>query len=155
MRARRIDTAGPAETEALAASLGATAEPGAVVGLDGELGAGKTCFVRGLFRGLGGDPELVASPTFVLATENAGGRLPLHHVDLYRLEPPLVDTLFLRDVLDGTSVVAIEWFGRLAPDVVDEVLHVTLTHGTGDERSIRFEAQGPRHTHWLARALER
>ena len=154
MLERRIETASPFETEALAARLGAVAEVGAIVGLDGELGAGKTCFVRGLLQGLGGDPELVASPTFVLVTEYRGGRLPLHHVDLYRLEPPLVDTLFLREALDGTGVAAVEWFERLSPDVPDEVLHVTLRHGDGDCRTIQLQARGSRCERWLGRALE-
>jgi tRNA threonylcarbamoyladenosine biosynthesis protein TsaE len=153
MAVRDVETASPAETEALAERLGAAAEGGEVLGLEGELGAGKTCFVRGLARGLGADPEAVASPTFVIATEYRGGRLRLHHVDLYRLEPPLRDTLFLREVLYGAGVVAVEWFDRLFPEAGDDVLRVALRHGDGDHRTIRFAAHGPRHEAWLARAL--
>ncbi|MCI4354658.1 MAG: tRNA (adenosine(37)-N6)-threonylcarbamoyltransferase complex ATPase subunit type 1 TsaE, partial [Thermoplasmata archaeon] len=72
------------ETEALAAMIGEQFRGGEVVLLTGELGAGKTAFVRGLARGVGADPEEVASPTFVLLTRYPG-RLTLHHVDLYRL----------------------------------------------------------------------
>src|SRR5262252_3202345 len=128
MVVREVQTGSPAETEALGERLGATADGGELVGLEGELGAGKTCFVRGLARGLGIDPDAVASPTFVIATEYRGGRLPLHHVDLYRLEPPLADTLFLREVLHGAGVAAVEWFDRVRPHVRDEVLEVSLGH---------------------------
>ncbi|MGH7894030.1 MAG: tRNA (adenosine(37)-N6)-threonylcarbamoyltransferase complex ATPase subunit type 1 TsaE [Candidatus Binatia bacterium] len=153
MPVRETETSSPEETEGLAERLGRAAEGGEVVGLEGELGAGKTCFVRGLARGLGVDPDLVASPTFVIATEYRGGRLPLHHVDLYRLEPPLVDTLFLREVLYGAGVTAVEWFDRLLPATGDDVLHVILRHGDGSRRAIRLAAHGSRHEAWLARAL--
>ena len=150
---REFQTASPDETEALAERLGRSAEGGELVGLEGELGAGKTCFVRGLARGLGADPDAVASPTFVIATEYRGGRHPLHHVDLYRLEPPLPDTLFLREVLYGAGVAAVEWFDRLLPACQDDALRVTLRHVDRDRRAIRLAAQGPRHEAWLARAL--
>jgi tRNA threonylcarbamoyladenosine biosynthesis protein TsaE len=153
MRAHDVQTASPAETEALAERLGRAAMGGEVVGLEGELGAGKTCFVRGLARGLDVDPEHVASPTFVIATEYRGGRLPLHHVDLYRLEPPLRDALFLREVLYGAGVAAVEWFDRLPPDTGDDALRVTLRYDDGEGRRIRLAAHGPRHEAWLARAL--
>lgn len=153
MRVRDVETASPAETEALAERLGEAAAGGELIGLEGELGAGKTCFVRGLARGLAVDPETVASPTFVIATEYRGGRLPLHHVDLYRLEPPLRDALFLREVLYGAGVAAVEWFDRLPPDAGDEALRVTLRYDEGDRRRIRLAAHGPRHEAWLVRAL--
>ena len=154
MLVREVETASAEATEALGAALGRTAEKGALLGLSGELGAGKTCLVRGLARGLGADPEAVHSPTFVIATEYPGGRLPLQHVDLYRLEPPLADPLFLRDVLYGDGVAAVEWFERLPSAAGDEVLVVTLRYvDDGDRRAIRFEAHGPRHARWLAAAL--
>jgi tRNA threonylcarbamoyladenosine biosynthesis protein TsaE len=153
MMVRDVETASPAETEALAERLGRAAEGGEVLGLEGELGAGKTCFVRGLARGLGADPDAVASPTFVIATEYRGGRHPLHHVDLYRLEPPLRDTLFLREVLYGAGVAAVEWFDRLLPACEGDVLRVTLRYADGERRTIRLAAQGPRHEAWLARAF--
>ena len=146
-------SASPAETEALAERFGRTAESGCVLGLEGELGAGKTCFVRGLARGLGADPEAVASPTFVIATEYRGGRLPLHHVDLYRLEPPVRDALFLRDVLYGAGVAAVEWFDRLPAEAGADALRVGLRYADGDRRTIRLTAHGARHEAWLRRAL--
>lgn len=153
MVAREVETASPAATEAVAERLGRAALGGEILGLEGELGAGKTCFVRGLARGLGIDPDAVASPTFVIATEYRGGRLPLHHVDLYRLEPPLRDTLFLREVLYGAGVAAVEWFDRLPPETGGDALRVTLRYADGDHRTIRLAAHGPRHEAWLVRAL--
>src|SRR6185503_21324923 len=138
MRDHAVETASPAETEALAERLGRTADGGELVGLEGELGAGKTCFVRGLARGLGADPDAVASPTFIMATEYIGGRRPLHHVDLYRLEPPLRDTLFLREVLYGAGVTAVEWFDRLLPACEGDALRVTLRYADGERRTIRL-----------------
>jgi tRNA threonylcarbamoyladenosine biosynthesis protein TsaE len=151
-----LTTAGPAETEALGSRLGAAAPAGALLGLVGELGAGKTCLVRGLVAGVGADPDAVHSPTFVMATEYRGGRLPVHHVDLYRLdrlEQAQVDALFLREVLYGEGIAAVEWFERLLPAAGDEFLLVMLRHGAGDSRSIRLDAHGPLHETWLRAVL--
>jgi tRNA threonylcarbamoyladenosine biosynthesis protein TsaE len=148
-----VVTGAPEETEALAASLGRTAHAGALIGLIGDLGAGKTCFVRGLAGGLGADPDQVHSPSFTTATEYRGGRFVLHHVDVFRLEPSSADTLFLREVLYGEGVAAVEWFDRLLPAALDEVLLITLRVDGADRRTIRFEACGPRHTRWLDAAL--
>jgi len=81
----RFSTANADETEAAGAALAAVLAPGDVVGLAGELGAGKTCFVRGMAGQLGVDPALIASPTFVYLVDYPGNRLVLHHADLYRL----------------------------------------------------------------------
>lgn len=156
MAAREIETGSPEETEAVGEALGRTAGGGELVGLVGDLGAGKTCFVRGLARGLGVDSTAVHSPTFTIATEYGGGRLPLTHVDLYRLERPRDDELFFRDVLYGEGVAAVEWFDRLLPAAGDEVLVVTLGYAGRDlpeARVIRLEAQGTRHRQWLERAF--
>jgi tRNA threonylcarbamoyladenosine biosynthesis protein TsaE len=146
---REIGSASPEETEELGVRLGHAARGGELLGLVGDLGAGKTCLVRGLAAGLGHDPEAVHSPTFVIATEYRGGRLPLHHVDLYRFDAPPADTLFLRDALYGSDVAAVEWFDRLLPDAGDEFLLVTLHVGAESRRAIRLEAHGPRHEAWL------
>ncbi len=114
-----ILTRSEAETEAAGAALGSRLGPGQVVLLIGPLGAGKTAFARGLAQGLGCDPEDVSSPTFTLIQEY-GGRVPLQHVDLYRLSPVEVDDLVLED-LGETGVVAVEWPDRWAgapPDAV-------------------------------------
>jgi tRNA threonylcarbamoyladenosine biosynthesis protein TsaE len=152
-----IESARPEATEALGARLGRAARGGELIGLVGELGAGKTCLVRGLALGLGIDPTVVHSPSFTIATAYGGGRLVLHHVDLYRLERPLDDELSLREVLYGEGVAAVEWFDRLLPAAGDEVLLITLRHagrGAGpDRRLIRLEARGARHARLLEVAV--
>lgn len=151
-RERRCLTAGPEDTERVGMLLGRTAPAGALLGLTGELGAGKTCLVRGLAAGLGADPAGVHSPSFVIVTAYEGGRLPLAHVDLYRLEATQLDELFFRDVLFGNGVAAVEWFDRLGDLDVDDVLIAELAYAPGG-RAIRFCARGARHARWLDAAL--
>ena len=111
-----------AATEAAGERLGASLAAGDVVLLYGDLGAGKTAFVRGLARGIGADPADVSSPTFTIVQEYSG-RLTLYHVDLYRLEEKEVDDLGLEELVLGDGVVAIEWAERWRgrPDDVIEV----------------------------------
>jgi tRNA threonylcarbamoyladenosine biosynthesis protein TsaE len=123
-----------AETEALGADLASRLGPGARVLLYGELGAGKTAFVRGLAIGLGIDPDEVSSPTFTLVQEYRGGRLPLIHVDLYRLAAGEVDDLGL-DALAAGGVLAIEWAERMPRDDAGAI-HVRLEHAGEDARRI-------------------
>ena len=99
------------ETANAGARLGETLRGGEVLLLYGDLGAGKTAFVRGLARGLGGSPDEVSSPTFTLVQEYRG-RLTLYHVDLYRLKPEEIDDLGLDELVAPDSVVAIEWADR-------------------------------------------
>ena len=112
-----IETRSEDETLALGRLLGELVRPGDILGLSGSLGAGKTVLVRGLAEGLGCDPERVRSPTFTLMVTYTGGRLPLHHLDLYRMQPSEDDRLALREVLFGREVAAIEWIERLGEDV--------------------------------------
>lgn len=102
------------ETAALAQELAANLEAGNVILLSGNLGAGKTAFVRGLAAGLGADPEEVSSPTFTLVHEYRGGRLTLYHADLYRLERVATEDLGLEEMGVRDGVLAIEWPDRLA-----------------------------------------
>lgn len=95
------------ETAAIGRGLGRRLSPGAVVLLEGPLGAGKTAFARGLAEGLGCDGEDVSSPTFTIVQEYRG-RVTLQHVDLFRLGPVEVEDLALDDLMEG-SVMAIEW----------------------------------------------
>ena len=101
------------ETIALARELAAGLGPGAVVLLSGDLGAGKTAFVRGLALGLGIDSQEVSSPTFTLVHEYRGGRLTLYHADLYRVEGAATDELGLEEMGVRDGVLAIEWAERL------------------------------------------
>src|SRR5205807_8587717 len=107
VRAHETTTRSPEETGALGELLGRAARGGELIGLVGELGAGKTCLVRGLARGLGADPDRVHSPSFITVTEYPGGRLLLVHVDLYRLEQPVSDDLWLREALYGDGAAAV------------------------------------------------
>jgi tRNA threonylcarbamoyladenosine biosynthesis protein TsaE len=151
--ARTVHSTGPEDTEGLGRRFGDTAPAGGVVALTGELGAGKTCFVRGLAAGLGADPDDVQSPSFIMMTEYRGGRLALHHVDLYRLEQSQIDEIWLRDALYGNGVAAVEWFDRLAATPPAESLAVEFRYGSEDGRTIRVTARGARHARWLAAAL--
>jgi tRNA threonylcarbamoyladenosine biosynthesis protein TsaE len=102
------------ETVAVARELADALRPGAVVLLSGNLGAGKTAFVRGLAQGLGIDPGEVSSPTFTLVHEYRGGRVTLFHADLYRLEGAATGDLGLEEMGVSDGVLAIEWAERLA-----------------------------------------
>ena len=118
------------ETAAVARALAPRLKPGDVVLLSGNLGAGKTAFVRGLAEGLGIDPTEVSSPTFTIVHEYRGGRLALYHVDLYRLEKAATEDLGLEEMGIADGVLAIEWPDRLTHalpgatmvqiDIVDE-----------------------------------
>lgn len=122
--------------ERLAGNLG----PGDVVLLFGDLGAGKTAFVRGLARGLGASGDDVSSPTFTLVQEYPG-RIQLFHVDLYRLEPAEVDDLGLDELVAGDGVVAIEWAERWKGRP-DDVVEVGIEDLGEDTRRIRIERTG-------------
>jgi tRNA threonylcarbamoyladenosine biosynthesis protein TsaE len=120
------------ETSRAGESLAASLVPGDVVLLYGELGAGKTAFVRGLARGMGASPEDVSSPTFTLIQEYAGDRVTLYHVDLYRLDGSDIDGLGLEELISADGIVAIEWAERwlARPDDAWEV----WIEDAGDER---------------------
>jgi len=106
-------TASEEETAAVAGTLAAALNAGDVVLLSGNLGAGKTAFVRGLAQGLRVDPGDVSSPTFTLVHEYRGGRLTLYHVDLYRLDRAATEDLGLEELGVADGVLAIEWPDRL------------------------------------------
>jgi tRNA threonylcarbamoyladenosine biosynthesis protein TsaE len=108
---RVVVTRSDAETEAEGRALGERVDAGARVHLHGDLGAGKTVFVRGLAEGLGADPDDVHSPTFTLMQEYHG-RVTLYHVDLYRIAPAEVPDLGL-EPLAADGVLAVEWAERL------------------------------------------
>jgi tRNA threonylcarbamoyladenosine biosynthesis protein TsaE len=122
------------ETSAAGEQLAGRLGRGAVVLLYGDLGAGKTAFVRGLARGLGAPPGDVSSPTFTLVQEYPG-RITLYHVDLYRLEPKEVDDLGLEELVLGDGVVAIEWAERWTGRP-DDVWEVRIEDGGDETRRI-------------------
>ncbi len=131
-----MTTVSAAETEQAAELLAAGFGGGEVVLLSGELGAGKTTFVRGLARGLGVDPDDVASPSFVLLTAYPG-RLTLHHADLYRLRGDGDEVeLGLAELPGPGGVLAVEWAERLADVTWPRPLRVRLAHAGEDLRRI-------------------
>jgi tRNA threonylcarbamoyladenosine biosynthesis protein TsaE len=144
-----ITTHSEAETATVGRELAATLSAGGVVLLYGDLGAGKTAFVKGLAEGLGVSRDEVSSPTFTIMQEYRGGRLPLFHVDLYRLDDPReLDDLGLEEVADA-GVLAIEWAekltsdARLKPSRYEDAVVVRIRHGDGDARTISMSNPGP------------
>jgi tRNA threonylcarbamoyladenosine biosynthesis protein TsaE len=134
----QVTTTSEGETAAVGRGLAARLEAGSAVLLVGPLGAGKTAFVRGLAEGLGASPDEVSSPTFTLIQEYRGGRLPLLHVDLYRLDDPReIEELGL-DELGETSVLAIEWGDKLRRPPTGAIV-VDIEQGAGDARTIRIQ----------------
>lgn len=132
-------TSSEEETETLGEVLGAELRGGEAVLLHGELGSGKTAFVRGLARGLGVDASLVASPTFVLLARYPG-RLTLHHADLYRLSGGGDDReLGLEELPGPRGVLAVEWAERLSLRPWARCTRVTLEHAGGDLRRVRID----------------
>lgn len=107
--------------------------------LSGDLGAGKTAFVKGIAEGLGIDPREVSSPTFTLIQEYRGGRLTLFHIDLYRLQPREVDDLGLDEMTGSGGVMAIEWPDRL-PRALGDAITVHIEHGDDTTRTISIAA---------------
>ena len=130
-----------AETEAIAALLAAQLSGGEVIFLEGDLGAGKTAFVRGLARGLGAPEDSVASPTFVIQTTYpcASGRL-LHHADLYRLASELgAEDVGLFELPGERDILAIEWAARMRSYPWRRVMKVDITHGPEGDDHRRIE----------------
>jgi tRNA threonylcarbamoyladenosine biosynthesis protein TsaE len=131
------------ETRQLAAAVADLARPGDVLVLAGDLGAGKTAFVQGFSRGLGVE-DRVTSPTFTLVHVYEGGRLPIHHLDVYRLDQlsEALD-LGLAEMLDEGGVVLVEWGDAITPVLPHQLLEVRLTFGEGDDdRTLSFRAVG-------------
>jgi len=126
------------QTVAAARRFAERLPPGALVLLTGDLGAGKTAFVRGLAAGLGIDPDDVSSPTFTLIQEYAGARV-LRHVDLYRLQGAEADDLGLDELNEDGAVVAIEWAERLSAPP-GGAIRVTIVDLGEDVREIRIHS---------------
>jgi tRNA threonylcarbamoyladenosine biosynthesis protein TsaE len=142
-------TASVGETHALAARLAEVVAAGDLVVLRGDLGAGKTAFVKGLVAALGStDP--VTSPTFTIAQRYLGGRLTVHHLDAYRLSGPEdAADLALDELLDDDAVTVIEWGDRLHGLLPVDRLEISFAFGAGDDdRTLDLEAGGPG---WIAR----
>ena len=137
MTTQTITSNSEIETAAAGRDLASRLSAGSVVLLFGDLGAGKTAFVRGLAEGLGVPAEHVSSPTFTIMQEYRGGRLPLFHVDLYRLNDSReVDDLGV-DEIAADGVLAVEWAEKLR-EVPDGAIGIRITDAGGDMRTIEF-----------------
>jgi tRNA threonylcarbamoyladenosine biosynthesis protein TsaE len=144
-------TGSPEATRALAANLATAAQPGDVLCLWGDLGAGKTVFAKGFGAGLG-VRDTISSPSFVLMGEYAG-RLPLFHIDLYRLASATeaYDGGLLDD-RQASGVVLIEWPDRLGEALPEERLDVHIDGGADEPRNLRISAAGRSHQRYLEAA---
>jgi tRNA threonylcarbamoyladenosine biosynthesis protein TsaE len=140
-------TSSVGETQDLAGALAGLAQPGDLIVLAGDLGAGKTAFVQGFGRALG-VTEPITSPTFTLAQQYEG-RLTVHHLDVYRLDQlGEVAELGLSELLDDGGVVLIEWGDAILPVLPNDYLEVRLVYGpaadaTDDDRRIVLRSVGP------------
>jgi tRNA threonylcarbamoyladenosine biosynthesis protein TsaE len=140
MESRRFVTRSEPETRAVARDLVAGLAPGATILLVGDLGTGKTAFVRGLAEGLGIDPYDVTSPTFTLVHEYRGGNLPLVHADLYRLDSARLEDIGFDSELAEQGVLAIEWADRLIAPPANATAIRILDHG-GNARVITITSE--------------
>ncbi len=131
-------------TRELGRNLAQSLPPGSVILLEGDLGSGKTTLVQGLGEALG-IKDAIASPTFTLINEYPEGRIPLYHLDLYRLEPQEVEALNLETYWEGIEfipgIVAIEWAERL-PYQPQNYLQITLTYQTDGSRQAQIITKG-------------
>jgi tRNA threonylcarbamoyladenosine biosynthesis protein TsaE len=136
-----LHTHGEEETRALGARLAGALNGGERIGLSGELGAGKTCLVRGIAEGLGVPPGRVVSPSFTILAVYEGGRLPLYHIDLFRLAEGGADMDELREYLYGDGVCAVEWFEHLG-EPLEDWLEISLTFVGAQSRRLVAAAHG-------------
>src|SRR5271154_113343 len=142
------------ETKAWGRRLASLLTGGEVLGFSGELGAGKTCFIKGLARGLNLQEERILSPTFTMIQEHQG-RLPLYHIDLYRLDETDVDDLGLREYLFSSGVAAVEWFERLREANELNCLQIRISYEGANCRKIELVASGEHYASILERLEQR
>ena len=139
---RVIETESEKETETLGEHLASYLAPGDILALYGELGAGKTCLVRGIARGLGIDESCVASPSFTLINEYPG-RVSLIHLDGYRLDSAeAFQELGLEDYFEGEGILVIEWAEKV-PDLPEERIDIAIQWVDENRRHFRISARGP------------
>ncbi len=142
-------------TRRLGVRLGKLLQGGEIIGLVGELGTGKTCFVRGLTEGLEVSRKTwIRSPTFTLVNEYQG-RFPIYHIDLYRIESTgELEELNLREYLYSNGVSLLEWFEYFPAGEIEDHLEVELAYREGSKRQLTFLPYGARYED-LVKALQR
>lgn len=135
-------TTSPEETEAFASALARTLEPGTVVALDGDLGAGKTHFTRGLVLGLGGDARQVSSPTYTILQVYETPRMAVFHLDAYRLAgADDLESIGFDELLTENGLVVIEWASRVVDVLPQE--HVAVHLIATDRCTRQIEVRAP------------
>ncbi len=146
MRSFTVASGSAVQTRGWGRKLGRVLKGGEIIGLTGELGSGKTCFVRGMAEGLEvGKEAWIRSPSFTLINEY-DGRLPVYHIDLYRVSSQReIEELNLREYLFSEGVSVVEWFDHLSAEEVDEYLHVGFVYTNGSKRELTFTAYGNRY----------
>lgn len=149
-----VETTSAHQTKTWGRRLASVLKGGELLGLSGELGAGKTVFVKGLAHGLNLPDEEILSPSFTMIQEHRG-RLPLYHIDLYRLEQVALDDLGLREYLFSEAIAAVEWFERIreAPEL--SCLTIRLSYAGANLRRIEFEAHDDRYAAIIAKLKAR
>ena len=139
-------------TDRLGQVIGRVLRGGETIALYGPLGAGKTALVRGIAQGLGASPMAVTSPTFVVIHEYDQGRLPLAHVDLYRIRTAReLESTGLIEYFSGQTVTAIEWADNGLALLPQDRIEITLNHRDARSRTIQLRATGPKSNEFLAR----
>ncbi|EUJ28201.1 hypothetical protein MFLO_12421 [Listeria floridensis FSL S10-1187] len=141
------------ETMDFAKKLGRKLEVGDLLLLEGDLGAGKTTFTKGLAEGLD-IKKIVKSPTFTIIREYKTGRLPLYHMDVYRLEDASTDELGLFEYFQGDGVSVVEWAHYIADELPPDYLKITITRESDEGRLLTLEPVGERYVTLLAEVLE-
>lgn len=144
MKHYQIETKSEDETIRFAEKLAALLKPGDVVTLEGDLGAGKTTFTKGIARGLG-VKRVVNSPTFTIVKEYSG-ELPLYHMDVYRLEDSDEDIGF-SDYFDADGITVVEWAHFIKEYIPDEYLNISITYVDEHKRLIKFQPKGMHFSH--------
>ncbi len=150
----QLISSSPEETREIGIAIGEITMPGDVLLLEGKLGAGKTCLTQGIARGLGIN-DYVLSPTFVIMRE-LYGRLPLYHIDLYRLDriEESLD-LGLDDYLYGEGVCVVEWAEKVLSILPRKHLLIKIDYLSDMERSLRLEPSGERYVELVERIIKR
>lgn len=146
----QVEVTGPAETIAIGEKLATRLQGGELILLDGDLGAGKTTFTKGLAKGLG-IARNIKSPTFTLIREYSMGRLPLYHMDVYRLEETGGADLGLEEYFNSSGVSVVEWSQFIQDELPSEYLLVQLKKDpdNDDKRVLIFEAHGKKYQELL------
>lgn len=142
MKEWKVVTDSPQKTKALAEMIGRAVSAGTLITLSGDLGAGKTTFTQGLAKGLDIDRK-VTSPTFTIMKEYKG-RLPLYHIDAYRLEN-ITQDLGFEDYIDGDGVCVIEWANFIEYVLPDQLLNIEFTINDDDSRTLTLQGHGEKY----------